>query len=220
MTGTKRRLGRPPDSTGDETRIRILAAARDAFAQHGYAKTTNGDIARAAGITTGAIYHYFDSKPALFAAVTDEVTQLVLEAFREARDRHDTFVDRFRAVLDAASRLHAEDPSLARFSAIYPMEMQRHPELGRHVDHGSTGRVWRFLMELAQAGADAGELPADMPVTDVGHMLGAVTLGLASYGALIQDHNLHRGAVVVLERIFERALDPAPRKVRRRQNGK
>lgn len=206
----KKRLGRPPDATGDATRQRILAAARDCFSRSGYGKTTNSDVATAVGITTGAIYHYFDSKPELFAAVTDEVTRIVFGTFEEAMAEETSFVGRFRALLDAASKLHAEDPSLARFSAMYPIELQRHPELAKVVDGARRGRAAGFFHDLAQAAVDAGELPPDLSATDVGNMIGALTLGLAYYGALVPNVDEHRGAVVALQRIFDKAFADGP----------
>ncbi|MEW5813262.1 MAG: TetR family transcriptional regulator [Actinomycetota bacterium] len=50
---------------------RILAAARDAFADTGYAGTTMRAIARAAEVDPALVYHYFGSKEALLDAATD-----------------------------------------------------------------------------------------------------------------------------------------------------
>ena len=55
----------------EDRREHIIAAALRAFAQKGFARTTNKDIAREAGITPGLIYHYFESKEALFRAIID-----------------------------------------------------------------------------------------------------------------------------------------------------
>jgi AcrR family transcriptional regulator len=55
----------------EDRREQILDAALRAFAQKGFARTTNKDIAREAGITPGLIYHYFESKEALFRAIID-----------------------------------------------------------------------------------------------------------------------------------------------------
>jgi AcrR family transcriptional regulator len=53
------------------TQKRILVAAAELFARHGYHKTTITDIAQAAQVTSGAIFHHFDSKEALLEAVVD-----------------------------------------------------------------------------------------------------------------------------------------------------
>ncbi len=49
---------------------RILSAARDEFAQHGWAGTTIRAIARAADVDPALVYHYFRSKEALLDAAT------------------------------------------------------------------------------------------------------------------------------------------------------
>lgn len=49
-----------------EREQRILKAAVDLFIHYGYDKTTVSDIARAAGVSKGAIYLHFKSKDDLF----------------------------------------------------------------------------------------------------------------------------------------------------------
>ncbi|MCO5105490.1 MAG: TetR family transcriptional regulator [Burkholderiaceae bacterium] len=56
-----------------QTRARLIEAARAQFEQHGYARTTLEQIARAAGLTRGAVYFHFADKAALFRAMRDEV---------------------------------------------------------------------------------------------------------------------------------------------------
>jgi AcrR family transcriptional regulator len=51
------------------TRARILASAEQLFAERGFSDVTMPMIARASGITAGAIYKHFDSKVALFFEV-------------------------------------------------------------------------------------------------------------------------------------------------------
>jgi AcrR family transcriptional regulator len=57
------------EAKSEETRHRILVAARKLFARQGYHKTTISDIAQAIGLTTGAIFHHFATKDALLEAV-------------------------------------------------------------------------------------------------------------------------------------------------------
>src|SRR5260370_1564211 len=60
----------------EDRREQILDAAMRAFAQKGFSRTTNKDIAREAGITPGLIYHYFENKEALFNAIVDKRSPL------------------------------------------------------------------------------------------------------------------------------------------------
>lgn len=58
-----------PRTPRAEVRQRLIAAAGDLFAEHGYVAVRLDDIARAAGFTKGAVYSNFGSKQGLFAAV-------------------------------------------------------------------------------------------------------------------------------------------------------
>jgi AcrR family transcriptional regulator len=55
-----------------ETRARVLAAAEQAFAEAGYEGATVAGIAERAGVSTGNVYRYFESKDALFYEVLPE----------------------------------------------------------------------------------------------------------------------------------------------------
>lgn len=55
----------------EDRREQIIDAAMRVFAQKGFASATNRDVAREAGITTGLIYYYFESKEALLKAVLE-----------------------------------------------------------------------------------------------------------------------------------------------------
>lgn len=76
-----------PRRTAEEaagTRQAVLSAAREQFATRGYAATSTADIAAAAGITRGAVYHHFADKPALFLAVFMSITADLDAAVRVA----------------------------------------------------------------------------------------------------------------------------------------
>jgi len=55
-----------PQQRGEETRGRILQAAQECFAQHGYDASGVAEICRRAGLSKGAFYHHFPSKQAVF----------------------------------------------------------------------------------------------------------------------------------------------------------
>jgi AcrR family transcriptional regulator len=55
------------------TRDALIAAARPLFAQRGFGSVGTEEIVRAAGVTRGALYHQFDDKTELFAAVFEAV---------------------------------------------------------------------------------------------------------------------------------------------------
>ena len=68
----------------------ILTAARRLFGARGFAATTIDDIAEAADVAKGAVYHHFKTKEAVFEAVFDLVSRdLVAEIDGAARTEKD-----------------------------------------------------------------------------------------------------------------------------------
>lgn len=68
----------------------ILKAGRRLFGEQGFAATTMDDIAEAARVAKGAVYHHFATKEAVFEAVFDQVSHdLVLEIDRAAKAERD-----------------------------------------------------------------------------------------------------------------------------------
>jgi AcrR family transcriptional regulator len=72
---------------GEVTRQALLYAARELFGERGYAETSIDEVARAAKVTKGALYHHYDGKQELFGAVYEqvkrEVSELAATAFLE-----------------------------------------------------------------------------------------------------------------------------------------
>jgi AcrR family transcriptional regulator len=56
-----------------QTRAALVAAGRQLFGASGFAATSVEDIARYARVTTGALYHHFPTKAAVFEAVFEQV---------------------------------------------------------------------------------------------------------------------------------------------------
>jgi AcrR family transcriptional regulator len=68
----------------------ILKAGRRLFGERGFAATTIDDIAEAARVAKGAVYHHFATKEAVFEAVFDQISlDLVQEVDRAARTEKD-----------------------------------------------------------------------------------------------------------------------------------
>ncbi|MBV9486572.1 MAG: TetR/AcrR family transcriptional regulator [Frankiaceae bacterium] len=66
------------------TRGALVAAARALFAERGFAGVSREEIVERAGVTRGAMYHYFASKEDLFRAVYEEVERDLCEAIAVA----------------------------------------------------------------------------------------------------------------------------------------
>lgn len=68
---TAKRRGRPPRTESADTRDRILAAAREEFSERGYEKTSVRGIAKAAGVDSALVHHYFGTKEQVFEAAIE-----------------------------------------------------------------------------------------------------------------------------------------------------
>jgi AcrR family transcriptional regulator len=67
-----------------QTRATLVGSARRLFGRDGFAATSVEDIAREARVTTGALYHHFSTKAALFEAVFEQVHEDMLAASVQA----------------------------------------------------------------------------------------------------------------------------------------
>ena len=67
----------------DATRDRLIEAASDLFAERGYERTGIEDIARRAGLTTGATYSNFRGKRELLAAAIAPPDQAAWDGLME-----------------------------------------------------------------------------------------------------------------------------------------
>src|SRR5687768_17558892 len=146
------RLGRPPDTNSADTRKRILDTARAAFARRGYEASTNRTLGADAGITAGALYHYFGSKFDLYLAVHEDVQERVYERFHVAIDGMETFREQIETVLDVAHEMNREDPTLAQFLESARIDMRRHPELADGLRRAATERrsLLRRMVEFGE----------------------------------------------------------------------
>src|SRR6201996_850882 len=115
MTASPSQLGRPVGADSEETRRRIITAAMRCVAEVGYSQATIREIARAADMTSGSLYHYFPNKSELLKATVREIDEIALPRLRAAAERADDVIDRLEAVLDEADRLMREYPHLATF---------------------------------------------------------------------------------------------------------
>ncbi len=203
--GSNGRVGRPTAGDSAETRRRILQAARVRFARDGFRATTNRLIAGDVGITSGAIYHYVESKAELYAAVyCDTVDHVYTELERAAAgERH--LLEQFSAVLRRACELQMDDPSITGFIVAVAQETQRQPDLLALMTP-QRGRHLRFFTGLVDAAAKRGELQPDVDRRALADLLGSVLTGLARMSAAAGDPARYTAAVEVLERFFDGTL--------------
>jgi AcrR family transcriptional regulator len=174
-------MGRVAGVTAAETRVRLLRAAADVFAERGYDGTRVVDIAAAAGVSNGALYAHFGSKAELLVAAlrthgrqvladllaadpSRPVTELLLEAGRGLSRRCDSQGYLVVEALIAARR----DRDVAALMRDYT---------GERVD---------WVAGLVQAGQASGDLDAALSPGAVAHFC-----LLLAMGSLVVTPDLH-----------------------------
>jgi AcrR family transcriptional regulator len=211
--GRTRRRGRPAGSRSEDTRARVLDAARARFAVSGYDGTSLADIARAAGITPRALYHYVDSKPELFAQVTDAVLQrLGDEVLRRVLPETDTR-SRLRGLVDVFRGLHREDPTLVAFFGVVMLESRWNPEV-QAAPAGDGGVAVALNRSIVALGLQAEEIAGDVDPEGAVALIEAIGAGLTLLAGAEAGSEAGSGAydaaLAVLDRLIAGTLFPEP----------
>ncbi|MGB2693667.1 MAG: helix-turn-helix domain-containing protein [Dehalococcoidia bacterium] len=101
----------------EATRVALMAAAREMFAERGYSGVSAEEIVARAGVTRGALYHHFEGKKGLFAAVYEEIERETVERIAaralEGADIWDASQIGWRAFLD-----ECRDPAVSRIALL------------------------------------------------------------------------------------------------------
>lgn len=141
----------------DATRTQILQNAMQLFAQKGYAHTTTRNIATAAGLSVGLMYHYFSSKETLLQAVFNFVMARIDEritAVLQTSPPGEVIPNLLHAIFD----LLASEPE---FWALFYM-LRTQPAIAAILGNAFVERTAMlrscFVAELAQAGWPQPEL--------------------------------------------------------------
>jgi len=166
------------------TRAALLKAARELFAEKGFAQTGREEIAERAGVTRGALYHHFASKTDVAAAVVGELetelVSLVVTAAQRGKGMREQLHFGCRAYMDACA-----DPTMARILADAPAVLGL--EACRALDADACVPLLERVFALAAA--EGIEVPGDPPVA-AALLLGMLNEGAAMIAAAPEDARL------------------------------
>jgi AcrR family transcriptional regulator len=170
-------MGRIAGVTAEETRGRLIAAAAEVFAEQGYEGARVGDIARRAGLTTGAIYAHYRTKGELLAEAVraragTELTALLAGTLKGPDAASITDLLQSLGSLLARPR-RGRGGSLLVESVV---AARRDPEVARllHRRVGEREGVFADLIRQAQA---AGALDPALPADAVARFCMTLALG-------------------------------------------
>jgi AcrR family transcriptional regulator len=155
-----------------QTRASLIRAGRELFGEKGFRQTSVEDLARAARVTTGALYHHFPTKTALFEAVFEHAhTELMaasMAAAQDATDDLDVLARGFEAFLDAI--LESDIQRILILDGPAVLGLARFTELDERY-------AFAVIVAGLRAATEAGALRVDDPETVTRLLFGALNRG-------------------------------------------
>lgn len=142
-----------------ESRSKILQCALERFAEHGYDRTTVASIAKAAGISQGLIYHYYDSKDDILRALFEESMTDVQASFDEA-EASPSPEEKIGRLIRAAFGVVKNNLHFWRLSYVLRMQPGVLDSLGHNVQSWARAITSKLTQYFREASAAQPELEA------------------------------------------------------------
>ena len=161
----------------DARREEILAAAARVFAEKGLANTKISDIASAAGLSHGLVYHYFESKDAVFGAIVDQMIEKV-DADVAADPDLPAFERLTKGIERSRQRVCAGGAEPGRVVAQAMMQGVLPPEIREHVLTHLASLHQRVAGRIAEAQRD-GDVDPDVDSSELAAALICLIRGMS-----------------------------------------
>lgn len=132
---------------------RIIGAALQLFTQRGYFNTSVPDMARAAQVSVGSIYHHFKDKEDVARALYLGLVESLQEALADIARQHATAHDRCRAIMAMLFELTESNRDAMDF-----MLYAKHREFLPDERPVCSSRPFEIMRDFVQAGMENGEI--------------------------------------------------------------
>lgn len=144
---------------------RLLAAATRLFAERGFERTSVQDLVGAAGVTKGAMYHYFSSKDDLLFAVYQRVLAMQMDRLAAFADSEGPVEERLHAAAADVVRTTVEhlDDALIFFRSLHMLSADRQAMV-RKERRAYHERFRAMVEEGRRSGSLRSDVPADIVV--------------------------------------------------------
>jgi AcrR family transcriptional regulator len=186
------------------TRDALISAARRLWGLRGYAEVGTPEIATAAGVTRGAMYHQFADKAALFSEVVEAVEQDVMArmATLVAESGATTPADAIRAAVDAWLEVSG-DPEVRQLILLDAPSVIGWAAFRDVAQRYSLGMTEQLLVQAIEAGQLARQ-----PVRALAHVLiGALDEAAMAIATADDPKRARRETEEVLHRLIDAMFD-------------
>jgi len=171
-------MGRQAEKS-ESTRTALTRAARELFAERGYAAVGTMEIVNRAGSSRGAMYHHFKDKQELFRAAYEQIQQELIDRVAESMEGVDDPLTAFETGL-RTFLLACVEPDKARIGLIEAPSVLGWQEWRRLDEQYALGMITAGL----ELGQQSGVLQAGLPTRPLSHMILAA---LGEAGLLIAE---------------------------------
>jgi AcrR family transcriptional regulator len=147
----------------DERREQLLKAALKVFARRGLAAAKISDIASAAGLSHGLVYHYFSSKDEIFTVLVERALDSSAQLTAYAAHMPGTPLDRIRWMTETILSHRNEEASYFFLIVLQAFTSDAVPEAVKRLVEQKSLLPTRQLIPILEAGQAAGEIAQGNP---------------------------------------------------------
>lgn len=166
-------MGRKPGVTAEQTRERLLKSAAKVFAEQGYAGARVSEIARDAGLTTGAIYAHYATKADLLCDAIRSHGADPLAGLTDTGTIAGSVGDTLREIGQSLGHRPARDGALLMEAAV---AARRDREVAQLLRHNVTVQEG-LIAQLFRSAQDRGDLDPTIPAEAAARLCMTMAMG-------------------------------------------
>jgi AcrR family transcriptional regulator len=172
----------------DHTREALLSKCLHLFAQGGFSSTSVDDIARAAGVTKGAIYWHFASKDEIFHAILDRIRAQWQEVVHVPVSTSGDPLSQLARLFDAYAELFRQSPDICLFLQQVVLDRQNKPFAAEVATvFASTAR---FIARIVDEGKARGVMNTGVDSVTTAHLILGMLAGASQQASMTLARSL------------------------------
>jgi len=189
VASSKSRTSKAPRPQIRDRKQELVRAALHLFSTYGYQSVSLDEVAKAAGVTKGAIYHHFQDK--------DELLDYTIICSFQSLEKIEQILEHFEgpskkklmlAAADAWERW--TDPAFGKFYQLFMGEIaSAHPLVFHRWFKLGPLRTWRFWGKIIEEGKKKKEFRRNVNATEMSRLMLASLSSLAVFQGLVSKRN-------------------------------
>ena len=144
----------------------ITRAGRILFLKKGYQGASMRQIAKSAGMTTGAVYFYFKGKDEIYLRICEEAYQIITNLLRQAVKNKATAIEKIAALAIAYEKFYTDYPEYLSLMKLGPFRKQLSPEIQKKLDLLNTDSI-SIMRDIIEEGIQNREIHNRMNSLDL-----------------------------------------------------